>query len=95
MRRNEVCKEIRAAKKSFEYRLAQNIKEDPKTFYAYVGSRSKSRSGIGTLRWRDELMEDDEGKAGVLNEYFASVFTKEDVNTVPSVETTECRKNTF
>ena len=50
MRRNEVCNEIRAAKKSFEYRLAQNIKEDPKTFYAYVRSRSKSRSGIGTLR---------------------------------------------
>ena len=27
-----------------------------------------------------------------MNEYFASVFTKEDVNTVPSVETTEGRK---
>ena len=42
--------------------MAQNIKEDPRTFYAYVRSRSKSRSGIGTLRWRDELVEDDEGK---------------------------------
>ena len=36
MRSNEVCNEIRAAKKSFEYRLAQNIKEDPKTFYAML-----------------------------------------------------------
>ena len=59
--RNEVCNEIRAAKKSFEYRLAQNIKEDPKTFYACVRSRSKSRSGIGTLRCREKLVEDDEG----------------------------------
>ena len=64
--------------------MAQNLKEDTQTFYAYVRLRSKSRSGIGSLRWRDELVEDDEGKAGVLNEYFASVFTKEDVNTVPS-----------
>ena len=54
--------------------MAQNIKEDTKTFHAYVRLRSKSRSGIGSLIWRDELVEDDEGKAGVLNEYFASVF---------------------
>jgi len=33
MRRNEVCNEIREAKKSFEHRLTQNIKEDPKTCY--------------------------------------------------------------
>ena len=65
--------------------MAKNIKEDPKTFYAYVRSRSKSRSGIRSLRWRDDLVEDDEGKAGLLNEYFASLLTKEDVNTVPSV----------
>jgi len=34
MRRNIVSKVIKEAKNSFEYRLAQNIKEDPKTFYA-------------------------------------------------------------
>lgn len=62
-RRNEVCNEIKEAKKSIEYRLASNIKEDPKTFYAYVTSRSRSRSGIGTLRWRDEIVEADEGNA--------------------------------
>ncbi len=82
-KRNEVSSEIRAAKESFEYKLAENIKEDPKTFYAYVRSKSKSRSEIGTLKWKDELVEEDEGKAKVLNEYFSSVFTKEDTSTLP------------
>jgi len=37
------------------------------------------------LKWKDNLVEDDEGKAEVLNEYFASVFTKEDISTVPEI----------
>jgi len=82
-KRNEVTKEIREAKEIFEYKLAGNIKEDPKSFFAYVRSKSKSRSEIGALKWNDKLVEDDEGKAKVLNEYFSSVFTKEDISTVP------------
>jgi len=38
------------------------------------------------LKWKDNLVEDDEGKAEVLNEYFASVFTKEDISTVPEID---------
>jgi len=79
--RNEVTKEIREAKISFEYKLAENIKEDPKTCYAYVRSKSKSRCEIGSVKWKDILVEDDEGKAEVFNEYFVSVFTR----TVPEI----------
>ena len=39
-KRNEVTSEIREAKESFEYKLAENIKEDPKTFYAYARSKA-------------------------------------------------------
>ena len=77
----KVCNETREANTSFEYRLAQNIKENPKTFSAYVRSRSEYRSEIGSLRWQDKIVEDDENKAGLLNEFFALVFTKEDVST--------------
>jgi hypothetical protein len=83
-KRNDVTREIREAKESFEYKLAENIKEDPKTFYAYVRSKSKSRSEIGALKWRGKLVEEDEEKAKVLNEYFSSVFTKENTSTVPT-----------
>jgi len=48
--------------------LAENIKEDLKTFYAYVRSKSKSRCEIGSLKWKDILVDDDEGKAEVFNE---------------------------
>ena len=39
----------RKAKLDFEVKLAENIKEDPKTFYAYVRSKSKVKVGIGPL----------------------------------------------
>ena len=61
MRSNEVCDEIREAKISFEYGLAQNIEENLKTLYAFVRSRSKSRRQIGSLRWKDKIVDDDGG----------------------------------
>ena len=42
-------KEVRRAKFNYEKKLANNVKYDAKSFYAYVRSRSKSRSGIGVL----------------------------------------------
>jgi hypothetical protein len=35
------------------------------------------------------MVDDDEDKAGLLNEYFSSVFTKEGVNMVPYVKIME------
>jgi hypothetical protein len=35
-KRNEVCNEIRKAKSDFELKMAENIKVDPKSFYAYA-----------------------------------------------------------
>ena len=40
--------------------MAEIIKEDSKTLYAYVRSKSKSRSEIGSLKWKDKMVEDDE-----------------------------------
>jgi len=66
--------------KSYKIFVTHNTK-----FYAYFRSNSKSSCEIGLLR----IVDDDEGKAGLLNEYFA---TKEDANTVPSVKIMEERK---
>ena len=41
--------EIRKARKSFERKLAQNIKHDLKSFYAYARSKSKCKVHIGPL----------------------------------------------
>ena len=46
---NKAVAEIRKAKKSFEKKLSVNIKSDPKSFYAYVHSKSKTKTKVGPL----------------------------------------------
>ena len=81
--RNKVSSEIRRAKRNFEVKLARNIKEDPKTFYAYARSKSKAKVGIGPLKSKGKMFEGDMDMAEILNDYFATVFTREDINNVP------------
>jgi hypothetical protein len=58
-KRNGVCNEIRRAKADFEQKIAERIKEDPKSFYAhsYVRSKSKVRVEIGPLKWKDKMVK--------------------------------------
>ena len=68
------------AKKNFEIRLAGKIKVDNKSFYAYVNSKRICKDKIGPLK--DDLgnlvlATNKMGK--MLNEYFASVFNKDEV----------------
>jgi hypothetical protein len=86
-KRNELCTAIRKAKFNFECKLAENIKDDPKSFYAYVKSKSRARIGIGPLKDENNLLiEDEKGMTRILNNYFASVFTSEDLNNIPVPE---------
>ena len=67
-------------------KLASNVKTDPKSFYAYV--RSKSKTSVGPLKNDDSvLISDDLQMIEMLNSYFGSVFTKENLNDkLPEVE---------
>lgn len=61
--------------------MTENIKKDTKSFYAYVRSRSKTKVKVGPLV--DEsgsTISDSKHMAEVLNNYFSSVFTREDVS---------------
>ena len=42
-------KEVDNARKSFENKLAKNIKTDVKSFFAYARSKSKTKVGVGPL----------------------------------------------
>ena len=65
-------------------KLACNIKSDSKSFYAYVRSKQNVQDKVGPL-------EDSAGNiisqgflmAEDLNGYFSSVFTKEDISSLP------------
>ena len=44
---NAATNEVRKAKRHFEHKLAQNIKSDSKSFYAYVRSKQNVRDKVG------------------------------------------------
>ena len=85
---NAATNEVRKSKRNFEHKLAQNIKSDSKSFYAYVRSKQNVRDRVGPL-------EDNAGNiitqgvlmAEELNMHFSSVFTREDSSSLPVPET--------
>ena len=75
---NAATNEVRKSKRNVEHKLAQHIKSDSKSLYAYVRSRQNVRDKVGPL-------EDNAGNiitqgfvmAEELNRHFSSVFTRE------------------
>ena len=64
--------------------MAGNIKNDSKSLYAYVRSKQKVRDKVGPLENNSEnIISDWFQMAEVLNEYFSSVFTTEDISSLP------------
>ena len=76
--RNEVVSCIRLEKKVFESKIADKIKTDSKKFYAYVNSKRICKEKIGPLKNEEGKLEHNPLiLATILNQYFASVFTRE------------------
>ena len=77
----------RKAKEEFETKLANNIKQDCKSFYAYIRSKQRCKETVGPLKdSAGNVLTDDKLTADLLNKYFVSVFTKEDLSTIPEPE---------
>lgn len=82
--RNTTTQELRRAIRTFEKSIAKQAKKDPKVFYKYVNSRTKTRPVVTKLYKDDgKLTGSDEETAEVLNKFFTSVFTDEDMNNIP------------
>jgi hypothetical protein len=76
---NQTKSQISAAKHSYEEKLARNIKEDSKSFFAYIRQKQKTRTVVGPLQKENgDTIVDNEEEANLLNDYFSSVFTLED-----------------
>ena len=85
--RNLATKAIRLDRRNKEKLIASNIKKNPKAFWNFVRGKTAVKTGITDLKTSDGLvLTKDEDKAGELNRFFASVFTKEDLNNVPNLE---------
>jgi len=77
----KATKALRKAKHIFEKKLADSIKQDKKSFYAYTRSKSKTKVQVRSLLTTDGIqLEDDSDVVKSFNHYFASVFTKDDVS---------------
>ena len=79
---------IKAARRNFETKLAAKIKDDKKSFFAYLRSRTKSRISPGPLSSNDNTTPlSDKDMADKFNDYFSSVFTEESVQDIPVCDT--------
>ena len=47
---NATTKEIRSSKRMFEQKLATNIKQESKSFFAYIRSKQRVKDSIGPLK---------------------------------------------
>ena len=80
----QATKLIRSAKRKFERRIAKNMKKNPRQFYAHLNSKTKSRTNVGPLQTDGGArISDSQGMSNILNTFFTSVFTKEDVTHIP------------
>eukprot|EP00061_Rhincodon_typus_P003200 g19519.t1 len=63
--------------------LASRVKENPKAFYAYVRRKTVTNETVGPLKDEGGKLYVELQEVGeILNEYFVSVFTENDMNNV-------------
>ncbi|XP_043199360.1 uncharacterized protein LOC122369049, partial [Amphibalanus amphitrite] len=87
--KNDLRRLTRNLRKDFERRLASNLKENPKGFWRYAGSRMKTTSGVENLRSADgTLTTNDCEKATTLNDFFNSVCVMEPPGEIPEPNNT-------
>ena len=79
-----VTKTIRDAKRKLERKIAKNMKKNPRQFYSYLSKNTKSRSPVGPLIDSDGTqVSEPQGMCQILNNFFSSVFTNEDITNAP------------
>jgi hypothetical protein len=79
-----VKRTIRSTKRNKEIAVAAQAKLNPKSFYKYVNDRRLKKDAIGPLVDPDGTVRTDtRSKAQILNTYFTSVFTREDLAVIP------------
>ena len=82
--RNQVKSQCRKSDRDYEMKIAKDSKKNPKIFYSFTKKKLKVREGIGDLKDNEETISSNEGKAECLNRFFCSVFTEENLESIPS-----------
>ena len=77
--RNKLVNLIRQKSKNFINNLGLSVKENPKRFWSYIKSKTKSSSTPSDILWGDKHADSSSGIANLFNEYFVSVFKPNDL----------------
>jgi hypothetical protein len=70
----------------------QGRRQPLKKFWGYIKALKKDASGTSPLKKDGVLISDAKGKANILNNQYASVFTKEDTATIPDLGSNQIPK---
>ena len=82
--RNQTKFICRKAARDYERMIAGDTKDNPKAVFSYAKKKMKTKSGIADLIKSDNTMaSSSKDKANVLNDFFSSVFTREDRSYIP------------
>jgi hypothetical protein len=82
--RNQASRSCQRDKKAYELELARDSKNNPKRVFRYINAKTKVRDKVANLNdGKGGVAVSDGEKANILNEYFASVFTQEDLENIP------------
>ena len=74
--RNQCTKVTKTAKKKFEQSIIENVQRDPKGFWGYIRDKTNSKTMVADLKdMNGNLVNEDTGKAELLNSFFASVLS--------------------
>ena len=80
--RNAAKSEARKAMRRYENEIAKRAKKNQKAFYKYVNGKIKTKDSVGVLDSENGKAITDKEKADLLNNFFCSVYTTEDRNTM-------------
>ena len=76
---------VKEAKWKYERNIALGMKDDSKLFWKLVKSKTKVKEDIQCIiQETGEVHSENKEKAELLNHFFSSVFTQEDVGNVPA-----------
>ncbi len=82
---NRATNVVKKARRKLECKLAKNVKSNPKGFFKYARSKTRTKDKVGPLTYENgETITNDSKTADVLNEYFSSVFTPEILENLPN-----------
>ena len=82
---NKVKAMTRKSIKAFEKSITDKVKSNPKAFWKYANSKRKCKIKIRDLITDNgSIIDSDDEKVDLLNSFFTSVFTEEDLSNIPT-----------